>query len=461
MKLQSVLSKIITVLLFLLPVLFFTEVYFLQVVSAEDLYQGARLPISIINDSLNAFHWSARISDMYAWSVINFFDYTFQFGIDTLFRFLDVLAVTGILLIMNIIILTRRPRLQTKDAIIFSVSFLAIFLSIFSRPIIGGFSQIHNYLIITISTALFLLPFARELQGKYLSNSLINKLLMLIIGFLFAFSSNVTPATFLATAFVVVLYDFTIKKRRIFIQGVFKSWKLFALVGVSIGMFVMYKLGPGVSSYTNGYNSSYVSLVNLVNTPIASGKAIMSNMIHNFQLFLPMMIVLSLILLFEFVIYKKHLLSKTQELKTGVRFSAICLLFVFIHVAAVSQINIEGMTRVLLPAFVVVVVSVLFTVNRLLNIVSLSNKTLTLLAIPVLLLTTLVVLDIGILMVYHQKQSSLVFKRIQDSPESSVCVTKADNPSAKSPILKYYQRELFIDWMMPTTIYSKTVDWCK
>src|SRR5665647_1458711 len=114
MKLRSTVSRIVVTILYALPVLFFSIVYFLQVVSSEAIHQGAGRPLSIIPDMLSAFHWSARLGDMYAWSTINFFDYKYSFGIDTIFRLFDVVLAFGIFFIMTKIILGRRPKWQIQ-----------------------------------------------------------------------------------------------------------------------------------------------------------------------------------------------------------------------------------------------------------------------------------------------------------------------------------------------------------
>ena len=449
--------------LFVTPVLFFFAVYFLQVASSEDIHQGAGQPIAIIDDASSAFRWSARLGDMYAWPVINFFDYKYEFGVDTVFRITDVALATGIFVLMTYVILGRRPKWKIKDALVFGASFLAVFLSVYSRPIVSSFSNIHNYLFIALFSLLFLLPFAQQLRGKKLSPRLRNKLLMLAAGFLFAFSSNVTPMAFVATATLVVVYDRLVLKQRINIRKMLNSWQFFAVVGMLVALVIMYILGPGFSSYTHGYNNSYVSIKDLITYPATSWVALVSNIVHNFQSVVPELIIMTLVVLFEYVIYKKRLIHEYRKSKAGVRFSVICLIFFLIHVLAVSQINIPetGMSRILLPAYICAVVSVLFTINRILQVSKVQKRALAFIAVPVLLIISGITIDIGIVMVQHRQEATVVLDKIKYTKGREVCVTPADNPSAKSPILKYYQRELFADWAMPETIYGKQVNWCR
>ena len=92
---------------------------------------------------------------MYAWPVINFFDYTYKFGVDTIFRLLDVVTAFAIFFLITTIALGRRPRWNVQDALLFGISFLAVFLSDYSRSLVSSFSHIHNYLPTTLLPLLF------------------------------------------------------------------------------------------------------------------------------------------------------------------------------------------------------------------------------------------------------------------------------------------------------------------
>lgn len=460
MNIKRLFSTALIIALYTLPVLFFIAVYFLQVVSSEDIYQGAGQPASIIHDALSAFGWSARFGDMYAWSTINFFDYTYSFGIDTIFRFIDVLLAVGLFYLITIHVLGRRPQWQVSDSLIFGTSFLVLFLSDYSRSIVSGFSHIHNYLFIAVFSLLFLLPFTLQLRGRPISSRLRNKVLLCTVGFLFAFSSNVTPAAFLITASLMVAYERVVLKRGFHLSGVLRSWQFFGVAGMTIAFYIMYLLGPGFSSYTHGYNPSFVSLSALLATPGNSVVGLISNTVHNVQSVMPEFIVMGLVVLFEYLIYKKKLTPKGQNSLGGLRFSIACFIFFSVHTLAVSQINISGMTRLLLPAYICTIIAVLFTLNRIAQIVAVKDKALMIIAVPIVLLISVVTVDVGMLMVKHQHEATQVLDRIKYSEGSMACVRPEDNPRATSLLLKYHQRELFVDWAMPATIYSKQVSWC-
>ena len=100
--------KILTGALFILPVVFFGVCYFLMTVWGEDIIQGAGTTPDVWNDIKGAFMHNSRLSDMYAWTVINFFDFQYSFGVDTIFRLIDVVMAAGIFYLMTSMMLGRR-----------------------------------------------------------------------------------------------------------------------------------------------------------------------------------------------------------------------------------------------------------------------------------------------------------------------------------------------------------------
>ena len=119
-------KKVLSILLYTLLIVFFIVCYFLIVTSGEDIFQGANSMPDVINDSIAAFNHSARLADMYAWSSINFFDYTFQFGPDILFRLLDVALAFLTFYLTTFIALGRRPKLALKDSAVNTFLFIEL-----------------------------------------------------------------------------------------------------------------------------------------------------------------------------------------------------------------------------------------------------------------------------------------------------------------------------------------------
>ena len=79
-------KKFLTCLLYGLPVIFFGVCYFLMTVWGEDIIQGQGRHQTSGTISWGRSGINSRLSDMYAWTVINFFDFQYGFGVDTVFR---------------------------------------------------------------------------------------------------------------------------------------------------------------------------------------------------------------------------------------------------------------------------------------------------------------------------------------------------------------------------------------
>ena len=78
-KLSQSLKKLLTSALYILPVIFFMLCMFLLTATEEDVAQGAGTSPNIWHDVVESFEDNGRIADMYARSVIDFFDYQYYF----------------------------------------------------------------------------------------------------------------------------------------------------------------------------------------------------------------------------------------------------------------------------------------------------------------------------------------------------------------------------------------------
>ena len=142
--------KILASLLYSLPIIFFLVSYFLITTSGEDIFQGANnfrtgLALNPLGDAINAFNFNSRITDMYAWPVIDYFDYQFAFGPDIIFRLIDVIIASAVFYFATYIILSRKPKLIIKDALIFCAIFSVFIVTPIGRVFYLEFSMIHNY----------------------------------------------------------------------------------------------------------------------------------------------------------------------------------------------------------------------------------------------------------------------------------------------------------------------------
>lgn len=277
--------KLLTYLLYGLPVVFFGVCYFLMTVWGEDIIQGANTTPDVWNDIIGAFQHNSRLSDMYAWAVINFFDFQYSFGVDTIFRLIDVAMASGIIYLLTMMILERRPRLKLGDAMIFGLGFLVICLTPEGYTLYRGFSVIHNYLIISLTGLVFALPFLRAVAGKEIPQIYRKWWFALGVGLAFGMASNITPVAFLIAFVGAKMIEGMREKDR---KGVWKlpKWQIMMLVGMGITLAVAYVFGAGVSTYANNpvyvETYDYLSLGEIFDNPGGAMVRIVKHLAVNF-----------------------------------------------------------------------------------------------------------------------------------------------------------------------------------
>lgn len=447
---------ILSLILYAIPLAFFVVCYFLIITSGEDIYQGAHTTPDIIGDSIAAFRHNARLSDMYAWSVINFFDYKYSFGIDTIFRLLDVAMGMGIIYLMTYFALSRRPRLKISDATWFLFCFVMIFLTPHGRTLYAGFSAIHNYLIITLSTLIFLLPFVRLIQGRHIPNGAWLKLCMLVAGFIFGFSSNLTPIAFLIT--YAIARTCSIIRRR----SAICNWEVAGVAGVLIGVTIQYALGPGVTSYINGDYSTtydYISIGRIFSEPLTSTVSLAKHIIINYGRVLSPLLLVFVVCFTIYLIARKIKQQRPIIRPTNKQDNAILSagsLFTVVHIAIASQI--EFPLRIILPAYIVGVICLAVLLRSMLN--QLSKHVKSTFTFAMLLLSIVVVVARFILAISYSQKILPVLEFIKNSSEQSLCISRESINSTTIPLVYLGQESILADWAMPETIYGKTITFC-
>jgi hypothetical protein len=378
----------------------------------------------------------------------------------------DVTLATGIFYLMTTIIIGRRPRLKLSDALIFGLSFLSILLTPYGRAFYSGFSVAHNYLLIIIITLLFTLPYIRDIFSKKRVESRIFPLAMLVAGFIFGLSSNLTPIVFLLAIIVNSLFNKLYYKKATNIMGFVKSWKFFGITGTLIGLSVMYILGPGLSGYITSSNAiqyDYISISQIIDSPAVSIVSLMKHLFVNFGLIL---IPLGFMALMIWATY--YLLRKNKPLKvyrftnSEYRFLIIGTFFIIIHVLIVSQVGFP--IRIMLPAYICGVIMTLFAANRLIGHAyveqHVKNRCLLILCGIVIVGIISVTLTRLVLAVNYYYQVTPIFQEIQDSNESTICVLEESVRSKAIPIIYLGQEDMLASWAMPEIIYGKEVIFC-
>ena len=456
--------KILSILLYSLPVIFFIVCYFLIITSGEDIFQGAGTTPNIISDSIDAFHHSSRLADMYTWSVINFFDYSFSFGPDTIFRLIDVFAAVGILYMVTYITLKHRPKLCLKDASIFNLSFLFVFLTWHGYTLYSGFSAIHNYLFISFFTLLFLIFYIRELWGRPacpFKNKKLFTLLMFILGFIFGFASNITSIVFLLTLAVYTIY-LKIKKQKLHLKEFFFSWHGASMLGILIAIALIYIVGNGLSDYeaTSDYivTYDYLPLSDIfANIPDAIRRIFLHN-VKNFGRFIvPFIITVVPLLATMFIAAKQKLIKLTKFTANEKSFLVATFSFIILHILIFSQL--EYPTRLVLPAYLLAVAVFLFIAKHYLEKLRTRILPLALASIIIILSTGLITVRIYFAIDYRNKVLPAL-EIVKNSNDSSLCLDKDTITSKSVPLIHLGQDSLLADWALPENISGKSVTIC-
>lgn len=453
--------KVLAGLLFGLVGVFFGVSYFLITTSGEDVFQGAGTAPDVLSDMGAAFLHNARLPDMYAWSVINFFDYQYSFGVDTIFRLVDVAMGIGMIYLMTYLALGRKLRLQLKDAVVFALGFLMIFLSPHGRVLYAGFSAIHNYLLIGVISLAFAVPYLKRVRGEETKSGLGVGLGMLVAGVVFGISSNLTPIAFLLTFGTVMVVEMVRTKKIKEVIRKLKLWEVLGVVGIVIGMGVAYVGGPGVSGYfENGYGAEYdyVSVGEMMSASGESVVRIVRHLMNNFGRVLgPAVLVLIVLAGVRVVCGKVRREGKLGWLPAEAEVQRVLVvlgIFVLWHVLIAAQLSAP--IRILLPAYLAAVIMTMILARE-------WTQGWKMEALGVLLLVGVAAV-VGVRTVlawqYHKK-AGLVLRKVRESETEVVCVTREEVKSRVLPMIYLGQEDMVADWAMPEKIYDKEIVWCE
>lgn len=438
-------KRFFTYLLYGLPVIFFVVCYFLMTVWGEDIIQGAGTAPDIWNDITGAFRHNSRLSDMYAWTVINFFDFQYSFGADTIFRLIDIVMATGIIYLLTSLILGHWPKLKLKDSLIFAFCFLAIFVTPHGYTLYRGFSVIHNYLIIGLSAVAFGLPFLRSFSGQAVPKIYQKWWFALLIGLVFGMSSNITPVAFLISFVLIKLWQ-AFKGKTWKQAWRLPVWQVWMLVGMMITLVIAYIFGAGVSTYANNpvYTETYDYL---------AFSEIWANFGYSFGLIGVAAVVMG---------GMAWIIGKIR----GVRFRilpenlmeqkviAACVIFAVVYLLCGSQIMMP--VRLALPAYLALVIILgVLVYDWWIKTGLVENMALGVLMSVIMLAMVIIKGDFAL---EYRAQTAEVLTAIEGAPGEVVYISLEIAKPKKLPFISLGQDETFAEWALPyMTVYGKEV----
>lgn len=461
-------KKFLTGLLYCLPVIFFVICYFLITATEEDIAQGAGTTPAVWHDLAAAFRNNGRLADMYAWAVINFFDYQFSFGVDTIFRLIDLVAAFSMLALLASIVLGRRPRFELKDACLVAGIFLLIFLTPYGYTFYRGFSMIHNYLIIALALIGFSLPFLRKIMHQKTPRVYKNPAFAIFIGLVFGLSANFPPLAFLATYLIVKLWQIYLarKNHQKLSRLLPEPYEWCMIIAMLFSLILGYVFGPGVSGYAKDpvYTVSYdyVAFSDLLGNFGSSLVRIFKHIVVNFgRTLLPIVIFLGLAMVLAFVQAKRQ--GRTLKIwpeGLGTRkLLAVLVIFGIFSVLAGSQIIMP--IRLCLPAYLSFAV---FTVIMVINLwQNLKAPNLVVIGSIFGLAMLSVVLIRGFFAWDFHQGVGAVLAEIRDSEDSALCINLDDATQRfKTPFSIFQQEETFVERRTtPSLVFGKEVYYCQ
>lgn len=458
MERRKNLKKTLSVALYALPAVFFIICYFWIITSGEDIFQGAHTAPDIVSDALAAFNHSARLADMYAWAVINFFDYSYSFGVDTIFRIIDVLAAYGIFYLAAYLALGRRPKMKLSDAAVFSAIFLMVFLTSNGLTLYAGFSKIHNYLIIGGVSLLFLLAYFKDAWGGKLPEGKWFILAMWALGVIFGLASNVTAVVFLICLVIYTVY-LGLTRQKVPVRKFFLSWRGAGVAGSILGLFIIYVIGPGLAGYEDNpiYQSvcDYLSFGEIFSNFWPSiGRIIMHNG-YNFGRFLaPFMVISVFVAGYGLRRYFRGELRRPKFSQREKNYLVLAGVFVVVHILALSQIYYP--TRLVLPAYLVAAAMVLYVARKIFG----EMGSVPLAMIMMVLMVGIIAVRVYFTATYHARIVPIL-EEIRETDAEVYCVDIKTATAESLPYIHLGQEDFLVDWAMPQTIYGKTVVYCE
>lgn len=467
MKGSAKLKKVATWLLYLLPVVFFAICYFLLTATEEDIAQGAGTTPEVWKDLVAGFRYNARLADMYAWAVINFFDYQYSFGIDTIFRLIDLLAVTGLLMLLTSVILGRRPRLKLKDASVFMGCFLMLVLTPYGYTLYRGFSMIHNYLIIALAMVGFCLPFIRKASGGAIPKFYRKWWVAIPMGLVFGMSANFPPLAFLATYIVVKAGQFWKIKLRggKYVEMRPEAWEWMMIGGMLVSMMIGYVFGPGLSNYASDpmYVTvyDYVKFGDIFQNFGGSVVRILKHMVTNFARTLAPVVAVLVGGLVVALLRAKRMGKKLIILPEdkGQR-NLLMILTVFAGFAVLAGSQIIMPVRLCLPAYLALMIATIILLRT--WFCGLGSRGLGAVTVLMILAAVMAIVIRTVFAWDFHERVGEALAMIRDAEGDTVCVNQEElQQRPKMPFGMFQQEETFVLRQENNyIIYGKSVGYC-
>lgn len=346
-------TKIFYIACYAIVPVFFAIAYIFMTKAHEDLTQtyfdyGKTTP-ELLHQ---IYHYIPRIGEFYQHVVMQFMTAQVSFGPDLFFRLLIAAMSVGLIYLLTVFVLCRRPKLQLKDVIIYLGLFVVLLAFELAMTFLYEFAYAHNYVIAALILVGFLLPY--RLASR--SSCPLAYIGMLILGFLLGISTEITPIAILII--MVGLAAYLKHSQRL-------SWKEFwrryhlqitGVIGILLGLVFFY-LGAGLSTRTNGAYGEicdYIPLSNLLSNPVGTIEKLLEHVWYNTRYLTFGLIFVLFILLHEYT-----QAGKTRNYSCFIlQLSIFAFDVLFIGAASLIKVHDDLYPRVMMPVYVAIFVSI-------------------------------------------------------------------------------------------------------
>lgn len=422
---------------------FFTFIYFMMYMTFEDIFQKNKNLNNDLPTILNSiYNYIPRLGEFYQRIAVHYMTIRPSFGPDMLLRLFDVAFSSFLVYTLTYFIIGEKPRLKTRDSLIFLSLFITLLVTKTSENFTFRFSYINNYITALLVSIVFLMPYRIKIKEA----KTLHYIAFLIIGFLFGISTEVMPIAFIIILAGYLLYQKFFKKAKIL--NIFKKHKLeiVEFIGLIAGLLFFYS-GAGVSFRTNGGYAEaydYIKISSLFHEPTMFVYKFIMHFWYNIR-YLGAMVPLCGIIVFDLARRKK--INKSEKISNNLSWIIICIIFNVLFMLACSLIAVHDdlYPRLCMPVLLSNIAIVYTYIDTLISLKEISNKTLKKVSWALLIVASAMIIDVGIGYIYYHKQIDSNIEKIyldgDEYPEIENINVKTD--MINSPVFRIKQLSPF------------------
>lgn len=416
----------------------------------EDIFQAnihkeSSLP-TIFGD---VYNYIPRLGEFYQRIAVHFMTFQTSFGMDMLFRLLNVAMATGTIYLSTVFVLGRRPKLKYKDVALFLGIVLIMMFSAFSEIFTYRFSYANNYVLALLVTLGFLVPFRLKSSGDKWW-----KLVgIVLLGFAFGISTEVAPIAFLIILGLWIVGKLI--KKEIKFSDFFGKYRLqtFAVIGLLAGLFFFYCLGSGLGTRTSqGYAEvyDYVSPTGILHDPVTTIYKLVQHIWYNVRYIFFAIILMSMYLFVEWTVFKKE---RKEYFDWQRRLFVFCVLFV--GATCLISVHDDLYPRFMIFVFVAIMLSIFMFIRHIIEYAKVPEKTMRRTAVVTIGLSVVMIADVAFAFTLYNRQMAEKLPAIHYNPGAELVVDHIEGPTKMIPSPVFNLRQLTpFDWG-PSLDYMK------